>query len=256
MLIAPALAFICIYSAQPHKEWRFIVYVVPQMTLAAATGASYVFNHRRRIIVLQLLNTIFLCSIAGTMVLSVGMLVISRQNYPGGIAIAAIPDNARSYLDVYTCMTGASRFLQSGGNFTKTEAPELLKDPAFWESLDYASVQDPKSIQKVYADKDATSAWQVDKEIDGFAGLASRSEMLTWPPKFTKSKTQLLLMRNHHRPDVLDLNKQRAKKLYDEVQAEQEKHANIVDGKEEAPDVTRTWYEVAWSIFKQVLIFI
>ena len=40
MLVAP-FAFISIYSILGHKEWRFIIYVVPLVNIAAARGARW-----------------------------------------------------------------------------------------------------------------------------------------------------------------------------------------------------------------------
>jgi alpha-1,6-mannosyltransferase len=73
------------------------------------------------------------------------MLAVSSQNYPGGVALSRlpllVPGNATVYLDVKTCMTGASRFLQDQAptiRWDKTEDPEVLLTPEFWEGVDWA----------------------------------------------------------------------------------------------------------------------
>ncbi|CRK36241.1 hypothetical protein BN1708_007002 [Verticillium longisporum] len=40
LLVAPSLAFVAIYSLQPHKEARFVFYAVPPLTAAAAQAAA------------------------------------------------------------------------------------------------------------------------------------------------------------------------------------------------------------------------
>lgn len=37
-LLIPCLAFVALLSGLAHKEWRFVVYVVPAFTVAAAAG--------------------------------------------------------------------------------------------------------------------------------------------------------------------------------------------------------------------------
>jgi alpha-1,6-mannosyltransferase len=36
----PLLSFVLLYSLLPHKEWRFIVYIVPLLTAFAAIQAD------------------------------------------------------------------------------------------------------------------------------------------------------------------------------------------------------------------------
>ncbi|CAG8483911.1 3327_t:CDS:2, partial [Acaulospora morrowiae] len=111
--LLPMLIYLVGFSRLEHKEWRFIVYVVPIFNMCAAMGwvsmrrKGFKFINRF-IIVLLLLS--FLASIA--------IMFISSINYPGGVALQRIHliqkeySSARIHLDVYTAMTGASRFGQ------------------------------------------------------------------------------------------------------------------------------------------------
>ena len=40
-LTVPALGFLVLISGLGHKEWRFVVYVVPLFNIAAARGAMW-----------------------------------------------------------------------------------------------------------------------------------------------------------------------------------------------------------------------
>ena len=44
-LVLPAVGFVFLMSLIGHKEWRFVVYAVPMLNIAAAYGAQalYVF---------------------------------------------------------------------------------------------------------------------------------------------------------------------------------------------------------------------
>ena len=128
-LIVPSLAFIAIYSLQPHKEARFIIYVVPPLTACAALGANYIFTRRSRSLINRVLSILIILSIIGSFVASTIMLGISSLNYPGGEAlfklhqIVASSNSSSSsgeqtkavvnvHMDVLACMTGVSRFQQ------------------------------------------------------------------------------------------------------------------------------------------------
>ncbi|KFY63116.1 hypothetical protein V497_02110, partial [Pseudogymnoascus sp. VKM F-4516 (FW-969)] len=53
-LVLPQLAYVALYSAQPHKEARFVIYAIPPLTAAAALGASYVWTRRARTVVYRI----------------------------------------------------------------------------------------------------------------------------------------------------------------------------------------------------------
>ena len=120
LLTVPALAFVAVYSLQPHKEARFIMYVVPPLTATAALGASQLQTMAGKSVPAQLA----LATTAGLTLLSLasatGMLLLSSLNYPGGEALAALralvaadPGAASAvvaHADVLACMTGVTLF--------------------------------------------------------------------------------------------------------------------------------------------------
>ena len=43
-LLFPAITFVGLLSALGHKEWRFVIYVVPFFNVAAAKAAAYLYG--------------------------------------------------------------------------------------------------------------------------------------------------------------------------------------------------------------------
>lgn len=136
LLVVPSLAFVAVYSAQPHKEARFIIYAVPPLTGAAALGAEMLRTRGARSLPCRLAawataGLIPLCAAAST-----AMLLLSALNYPGADALAqlrtlvaadvayvdasrgahpgiSIPPDISAHADVLTCMTGLTLFGQN-----------------------------------------------------------------------------------------------------------------------------------------------
>lgn len=193
-LLVPSLAFIALYSFQPHKEWRFIIYTIPALTAAASLGAGYIWTHRSRSILTRLASHLLLLSTLAAVLLSnLLLLPASAANYPGAHALNALhnyhaqvankqPSGASVYLGNLACQTGVTRFLQqpvsSGWVYDKTEDLKTKSSGDFWDKFDYILVE--ASTDAEYRDSDETqlraalpeSEWLVAQSVDGFAGIS------------------------------------------------------------------------------------
>jgi alpha-1,6-mannosyltransferase len=188
-LTLPSIAFIILYSIQPHKEARFIIYTIPPLTAAAALSASHIWTRRRRTKLHRLGSLILVASIALSALASLAMLAVSALNYPGGealwalhqyVARAGITGTLHVHMDVLSCMTGVSRFQQEHPSapiwrafssssqaqtarlYDKTEDEQTLADPGFWSRFDYVLAEEPARVM---------GAWDVVDTVYGFAGL-------------------------------------------------------------------------------------
>ncbi|KAI8957798.1 glycosyltransferase family 22 protein [Daldinia sp. FL1419] len=185
-LVIPSLLFMAIYSLQPHKEARFIFYVSPPLTTAAALGADYIFTRRNKSIAFLLTSVAIVGSVLVSFGLSTAMLVISSLNYPGGEALSELRGLVTSssssdlqtitvHTDVLSCMTGVTLFGQhpyppndphpANGltfNYDKTEDENTLRSPSFWERFDYVLAEDPASV---------IGPWEIIGVVEGFAGV-------------------------------------------------------------------------------------
>jgi alpha-1,6-mannosyltransferase len=182
-LTLPSLLFIAIYSLQPHKEARFIIYAVPPLTAAASLSAFYIWNRRSKSLLYAFGSLLLFAFIAASCLASTSMLLISSLNYPGGEALTSLhailqrtpnqPGNITVHMDVLPCMTGVTRFLQLRSpstingrttimKYDKTEDAETLLDPAFWDSMDYALMEDSSK---------AIGDWDVVDTIYAYSGI-------------------------------------------------------------------------------------
>ncbi|KAJ7658514.1 Alg9-like mannosyltransferase family-domain-containing protein [Mycena rosella] len=125
-LIFPGLALVGAMSLIGHKEWRFVVYVVPTWNVLAARGLSAMVSQRKsslrgRLLFLGACGAL-LANLAATALLTAA----ATRNYPGGAAMALL--NARDATPpVRAHITNLA--LQSGASlFTLVHAPPY---PAF-----------------------------------------------------------------------------------------------------------------------------
>lgn len=173
-IMIPLLAFVAIYSVLPHKEWRFIIYIIPGLIGVAAAGASWIWTRRSKTLLYRLLSLGLVCSTLLSFAGSMGLLYISSLNYPGGEALTRLHEivpNERQgqtwvYMDNLACQTGVTRFLEkdAGSTFVydKTENQTTLLDPGFWQKFDYVLAENPKRI---------IGSWEVVDTIYGYSGI-------------------------------------------------------------------------------------
>lgn len=198
-LLVPSLVFVAVYSIQPHKEWRFIVYIIPPLTASSALGASYIWTHRTKSLIYRLLSLcMILSTIAAFSLSSFVLLPASAANYPGAHALRLLHhshahNSSQPEISVYlgnlACQTGVTRFVQipsssiaveghfptsSDGNssiwkYDKTEDEHTKSSASFWEKFDYALVEPGSDDEKSLATSD--SPWEDADVVRGFAGV-------------------------------------------------------------------------------------
>ena len=186
-LLAPALMFVAVYSLLPHKEWRFIIYIIPPLTAVAAAGASWIWTRRAKSFLYGLCSLALVLSVMASFLASSLLLGISSLNYPGGEALTRLhglvgansTEMVKVHLDNLSCQSGVTRFLQlptsdtarafDGGtqaltiwSYDKTENMRDLLDPEFWSRFDFALVESPARVP---------GKWRVVDVVYGFAGV-------------------------------------------------------------------------------------
>ncbi|EPT01710.1 hypothetical protein FOMPIDRAFT_133302 [Fomitopsis schrenkii] len=127
VLLFSHLCFIALLSCLGHKEWRFVVYVVPAFNIAAARGATWIMTRPKSklLVRLSVLGTVGL--IALNFAVTALLTLASIDNYPGGEALSmfnayhANETHVHVHMSNLAAQTGASLFLH-------THAPPFLSD--------------------------------------------------------------------------------------------------------------------------------
>lgn len=200
VLAAASTIYVALYSLQPHKEWRFIVYVAPVYTLLFASGVVQV-SHALQTRVGEVMRVGFQLLVA-TLIAGIAAgtgikTLASVYNYPGGDALSRFhshvpyvldaPEPLVVHMDVATCMSGASLFgqqyapaLSTLGRdsskvpwvvYDKTEDEEALEEIA--DSFDFViSATSPDEIAEEYPLPDPRELkWKVVETAKGFNGI-------------------------------------------------------------------------------------
>lgn len=203
-LLIPPLAYVGLYSIIPHKEWRFVIYVIPPLTASAALGTSYIWNRRSRSVTYRVLSNFILpASILVTFLVSTLILLpASSANYPGAQALKALHVFAHGtqpvvnvHMGNLACQTGITRFQQlpppflnlpgrpewklpflregqTVWTYDKTEDPIKKADPAFWNQFDYVLAEIGSDTEVLATTVSDPHLWvPAVEDVTGFAGL-------------------------------------------------------------------------------------
>ncbi|KIY44223.1 glycosyltransferase family 22 protein [Fistulina hepatica ATCC 64428] len=186
-VLAPHWVFILLISCLAHKEWRFIVYVVPVCNVAAARALRAMVSRPRRGFVgrfmfLAAFGAIILNTIATSI-----LTMSSAENYPGGTALAlfnrmyneSTTPTPHVHLSNLAAQTGASLFLHE-------HAPPFYLSPVerqrTWiynktEGVTLDDLARDGSITHAIAEESGTS-WNIVASVPGFDRWTFHKEIL------------------------------------------------------------------------------
>lgn len=188
--------YVAIYSAQPHKEWRFIAYTIPIFTLLAGNGIATTSNNLRRKVgsLVHVGFVLFILTVgASSIFVTILKGFVSSYNYEGGEALArfhsliplgpnpVVGEPLVVHFDVPVAMSGATRFGQLfddpsiTGNkieynpwfiYDKTEDEESLEEIS--DSFDYLIVETPPASINEYFPPAETYRWKMIQTVKRF----------------------------------------------------------------------------------------
>ncbi|KAL2041344.1 hypothetical protein N7G274_005726 [Stereocaulon virgatum] len=218
-ILIPNLLFIAIYSFQPHKEWRFIIYTIPPINAIAAAGASWIWTRRAKSFAYRVLSLALVVSTLGAFAASGLSLAVSRLNYPGAEALNRLHSLVSNdtgvvkvHMDTLACMTGVTRFMErpppvlTAANekafwvYDKEENEQRLLDPLFWEGMDYVIAEAPERV---------IGRWEILDTIGAYAGWKllrpgdEVKEVADWRKIKKTCQKAIHDIREHNGPDGL-----------------------------------------------------
>ncbi|KAJ8698693.1 alpha-1,6- mannosyltransferase [Pleurotus ostreatus] len=192
--VFPYLTFVLLISCLAHKEWRFIIYVVPVFNVAAARALAWANNFgsgkgesQRRGFVSKLLSLPLRLLPFGCLAINIAVTVLlvlsSRRNYPGGEAMhvfhSLLPSGSQENVHVHICNLAA----QTGASlFTQTQSPpNLITHPNNDTSVVYSKTESlsPSQLTSGAPPYDFTHLI-IENHPTLFLGALSRTERDKW----------------------------------------------------------------------------
>ncbi|KAJ2721353.1 dolichyl-P-Man:Man(7)GlcNAc(2)-PP-dolichol alpha-1,6-mannosyltransferase [Coemansia sp. Benny D115] len=180
-IVGVCLAVIAAFSINAHKEWRFVLPLVPLANACAAAGVE-------RLGLRRLATGLCVVSMCAAM----SMLYVSSLNYPGGHALAQLHKmDAREtgvavHIDTLAAMTGVTRFgqVRPGWVYNKTEG---LSPGADFAGFAYVLTEDPAAH--------ASNGFVVVVEQEGYAGIDADVRQMHFG---IRQKPLIWIMRNQN----------------------------------------------------------
>ncbi|KAK9693799.1 alpha-1,6- mannosyltransferase, variant 2 [Basidiobolus ranarum] len=196
--LLPIVTFIFGFSFLGHKEWRFIVYSVPIFNFAAAVGLVRLYRAATKSKISKLLFSIVALSLLMSFLISTSMLLVSSQNYPGGVGLLRVHEiessqnNVYLHIDTYSATTGASRFgeLNENWRYSKNESHHLPQDyarythllteaPAF-HAMEFEILEPVNAFDKI----EITPLKKAIKKFQTITNLSGIQEIIPFQVKF------------------------------------------------------------------------
>jgi alpha-1,6-mannosyltransferase len=123
-LVLPAAAYVFLYSFLPHKELRFIIYVIPVFNVGAALVCQKAWElQSKKTVVGTGLAVVCWGHFFANLLLTGFLLNVSSKNYAGGMAMLRLHErvDAEAHVNVhignFAAQTGVSRFLEMNPNW-------------------------------------------------------------------------------------------------------------------------------------------
>nr|SVE73502.1 EOG090X04MD [Daphnia atkinsoni] len=207
-LVLPAFFFVLAYSFLPHKELRFIIYILPLLNIAAAAACDRLWENRTKGKWRALLALVAIGHLVANLVLTSFLLMVSRANYPGGEALFLLhkiespESNVTVHIDVLAAQTGISRFGQLYDNWMYDKTENLK--PGSPELRMFSHLIAEAKSKHAYNLRPYAETHEIVAHIEGFSHI--RSSYNHFPPIRIKTKPCLFILKNKYVPEEPDFS--------------------------------------------------
>jgi alpha-1,6-mannosyltransferase len=198
IVIVPVL-YVLGMSLLPHKEWRFVVYVIPLLTTSAAFSTAYISTHRSKSLIYRTQYVLTCITIPLTLLVALLMTLISSTNYPGALALQHLHSSVtlpyqNVYLSIPVRMTGATLPLCTHSNwtYTKCENSTELSSKQFWSKIDYALISSLEDVPcRVGKGMEGQGEWELVYSQCGYAGPTMKEVSVPWDVDWLPGKLKV-----------------------------------------------------------------
>ncbi|KAF8577775.1 glycosyltransferase family 22 protein [Ramaria rubella] len=199
-VLLPWFVFVALLSCLGHKEWRFIVYVVPIWNIVGARGAVWLMSARLNSTYVVISRGFYKLVLLGLICLNVLATVLMTQasavNYPGGEALRTFNSilersgeqggrQVSVHIDNFAAQTGASLFIHEHAPPTSPLVSRSLSLNVYYNKTEnLVAPQDFQGFDWIITEKPdvfllglggSAAQWSVEASIDGLKGVELRS---------------------------------------------------------------------------------
>ena len=191
-LVVPPSLFVLIYSFLPHKELRFILYVIPLFNTAAGRAIDCI--QQMKGVTGKICKAFSYASLVLSLVISWMLLYVSHHNYPGGVGFSRTHElengtygyNVSVHISVEAAQTGVSRFGELNQDWLYSKREEKDDDSDFMQHFTWI-ISTEKKYEKYHAE-----THELVEKVVGYDGISWNKKQLLPIPKI-ELKTKLVI---------------------------------------------------------------
>ncbi|XP_046839849.1 dol-P-Man:Man(7)GlcNAc(2)-PP-Dol alpha-1,6-mannosyltransferase-like [Xenia sp. Carnegie-2017] len=195
-----SIVYILLFSFLPHKELRFIFYILPLLNVVAAVGLNFIYMNIWKWRLRSIIATLVIGGLISNVTMTTMLMYISSLNYPGGSALntfhhQVIKRNS-SPQSLHICnlaaQTGVTRFGQVHPYVSYSKKDIKYDDVDKLKQFSYLILEGPCSY--------SNELFESLQEIYGFDGLTLHFDQTFPYIKFVKFIPKLCILKRRFEP--------------------------------------------------------